>query len=289
MTRITLDALEGGSLNVELAGDGPVAVMALHGFTGNAATWDSLSGAAGGEYRIISPDLTGHGESDGPENPRLYDMKHTVGALAEILDHLKITRVHWLGYSMGGRIALGAAIHLPERTVSLTLESASPGLSTVVERTARVTSDEELAGRIEAEGIAAFVDYWESLPLWASQARLPLEIRRKLREQRLANRPVGLANSLRGIGAGAQPPLHRRLKEISFPSLFIAGDEDAGFVAIAQQMQAAVPGSLLRIIPESGHAVHLEQPDCFNRAVLDFIGNADSPLNITGARSQQNQ
>ncbi len=288
MTSIALDAIGGLHLNVERAGDGPP-ILAIHGFTGSMSTWDSFSGAALSGYSVIRPDLPGHGASDAPESPELYSMESTIRALAELLDKLGIQRVHWLGYSMGGRVALAAALLLSERTLSLTLESGSPGLAIPDERAARIHSDEVLADKIGAEGMVAFVDYWESLPLWASQACLPQASRQKLRLQRLACSPVGLANSLRGIGTGAQPSLHDLLPGLRVPTLFIAGEEDEKFVGIAREMHRTVTRSQLRIVEESGHAVHLEQPDLFNRIVLEFVRTVeDSDSREVQIRSQPN-
>ena len=278
--RIALKALNGFCLNIEQWGNGPAHIVALHGFTGKAATWESFARAAGEEYTIICPELPGHGKSDAPDNPGLYDMEHTLQALAEMADKLGVRKAHWLGYSLGGRIAVAAALSLSDRILSLTVESGSAGLATDTERTARVRRDIALAGSIERNGMEAFVDYWESLPLWESQSRLPATVQEKLRTERLTNNPRGLANSLRGIGTGAQPYRLDRLGELSVPSLFIAGQDDTKFSATARQMHAAVPGSRLCIVPESGHAVHLEQPDIFNRTVLDFIGTIDGSTDI---------
>lgn len=288
MASIALDSLEGLYLNVEQVGNG-TPILAIHGFTGSISTWDSFSGAARSEYSVISLDLPGHGASDAPESPELYSMESTVRALAELLDSLSLQRVHWLGYSMGGRIALAAAILLGKRTLSVTLESASPGLPTPDERAARKHSDGVLADKIEAEGMRAFVDYWESLPLWASQVRLPETARQKLRLQRLACSPVGLANSLRGIGIGAQPSFHDLLPGLRVPTLLIAGEDDEKFVGIAWEMHRTVTGSQLRVVEESGHAVHLEQPDLFNQIVLEFLRTVeDSDTHQAQIRSRPN-
>ena len=276
MTRIALDALAGASLNVEQTGSGSP-LLATHGFPGSASTWDEFAAEARGEQSVIAVDMLGHGASDAPNSPALYDMEHTVRALAEVLDRLGIAAAHWLGYSMGGRIALAAAISLPQRTLSLTLESGSPGLATAEERVARVRDDEALADRIERQGLEAFVAYWEALPLWASQARLAPKRRQQLHERRLSNNPVGLANSLRGMGTGAQPSFHDRLAGLQAPALFIAGEEDSKFVSVAREMHRAAPGSRLCIVPEAGHAVHLEQPRRFNAAVLDFLRGLEAP------------
>jgi 2-succinyl-6-hydroxy-2,4-cyclohexadiene-1-carboxylate synthase len=276
LARIALDSLQGQFLNVERSGSGPP-ILAIHGFTGSLSTWDAFSKAVQAEYSIIKVDMPGHGLSDSPDNSELYSMENTAKALAELLDKLNIQRVHWLGYSMGARIALGASILLKERTLSLILESGSPGLATLGEQAARVKNDEALAKKIETEGLESFINYWEALPMWASQSRLPQTVRNRLRAQRLSNNPTGLVNSLRGIGTGAQPSFHERLAEIRVPTIFITGEEDEKFVNTAKEMQRSVKNSRLRIVKESGHTVHLEQSDEFNRIVLDFLRNVKSP------------
>ncbi len=262
--------INGVHLNVEVSGEGPY-VMAIHGFTGSTATWTPLATAAQKEYTVVAVDMLGHGASDAPSDPKRYSMERCVEDLEAILDHMGVERVHWLGYSMGGRIALSAAISLPQRTSALIAESASPGLATAVERAARVQDDEKLADWAEEVGIERFTDYWGAIPLFASQARLPAAVRDGLRAQRLVNTPLGLANSLRGIGTGAQPSMYERLSTLETPVLWIAGEEDTKFAGIARDMHRRVQGSELRIIPKAGHVAHMEQPGEFNQAVLGFL------------------
>ncbi len=173
-----------------------------------------------------------------------------------------------LGYSLGGRIALYAAFSGFFR--ALILESASPGLASPIEREERRISDEMLAASIERDGVAAFVDQWEKLPLFASQQSLSAECQKALHAQRLHNCAVGLANSLRGVGVGVQPALHGRLPALSIPVLLIAGELDKKFCALARQMAQALPQSQLHIVPGAGHAVHLERPREFDDLVRDF-------------------
>ena len=273
--RIALDALKGYSLNVERSGNGPNSIIAIHGFNGSAAMWDFFVEAAGNDYSIIRPELLGHGKSDSPDDPKLYDMKHTGRALTEITYRMDVKQAHWLGYSLGGRVALAAAVSLQERVLSLTLESASAGIDDIAERNARKESDDTMADKIEKGSIQGFVDYWESRPIFGSQTRLPLEIKQELRAQRLMNTTNGLANSLRGIGVGVQTPLYKKLSGVEFPCLFIAGEEDTKFSDIARRMHNSVSRSQIFIAYHSGHAVHMEQPKMFNRAVLKFIRMSD--------------
>lgn len=277
--------VNGVRLNVEVTGKGPP-VFALHGFAGSIATWEAFVAAAK-DYTVVRVDLLGHGGSDAPADPRRYTMERCVDDLGRLVELLGFTRVHWLGYSMGGRIALGAVIAMPQRTASVILESASPGLATSAERADRVRADEALAERIEREGIQRFVDYWEALPLFAGQACLPTPIREKLRRNRLGNSPVGLANSLRGIGTGAQPPLHGKLSSLSAPCLFIAGEQDAKFVAIAKEMHTTVAHSQLRIIRGASHSPHLEQPAEFTQVVLGFLASESATNGATKPQARR--
>lgn len=246
-------------------------LVLLHGFTGSTASWQELLPYLDlPGWRIIALDMLGHGRSDAPADPQRYSIEHCrediIAALREL--DIKPGEAILLGYSMGGRIALYSALAGFFRAAIL--ESASPGLVSAAERARRRDSDNMLADRIEREGLAAFVAYWEQLPLFASQSALPHEIRARLHEQRMRNRPSGLANSLRGIGTGMQPSLHERLQELHIPVLLIAGELDTKYCAIARQMAAALPDSTLHIVSNAGHTVHLEQPAMFTALVSQF-------------------
>jgi 2-succinyl-6-hydroxy-2,4-cyclohexadiene-1-carboxylate synthase len=262
--------LAGANYNVSTVGAG-APLMLLHGFTGSAQSWDDHRAALSPRFRMIMPDLLGHGRSDAPSDPQRYPIERCVADLIAILDALEVERTHLLGYSMGGRVALAMAIEYPRRIASLIMESASPGLAEASARQARVASDNALAGLIEREGMEAFVARWERMPLFASQERMPERARMRLRAQRLANNPTGLANSLRGLGTGVQEPLWKRLGELEVPSLIMAGELDAKFVDIARAMAAAIRGRRLAIVAGAGHTIHLEQPDAFRQLVIEFM------------------
>ena len=262
--------VNGVSLNLVVQGHGP-SIVALHGFTGDLKTWHAFAQAAGREYTLVLIDLLGHGRSSCPPDPQRYHMEQCIEDLLGVLNSLGIHQAIWLGYSMGARIALGVGMAAPERCQALVLEGGSPGLADPRECAQRVASDEHLARMIEKAGVPQFVDFWEARPLFASQVRLSQRERTRIRTQRLRNSPVGLANSLRGIGAGAQPPLHHRLPSLAPPALFIAGGEDNKFRDIAQTMCSRVPNGRVAVIPEAGHAAHIEQPDLFNSTVLAFL------------------
>lgn len=246
-------------------------LVLLHGFTGSSVNWQPLLPTLSTDQPIITVDLLGHGQTDAPTDATRYGMAASARDLVDLLAQIAPGPFNLLGYSMGGRLALYFAVSYPHLVNKLILESASPGLADAADRTTRVRSDEALADRIEREGIPAFVDYWEQIPLFASQQSLPVEIRQRLRDQRLQNRPRGLANSLRGMGTGVQPPLWDQLATLTIPTLLITGEYDTKFHTIAEQMMAQLPNARHKTITGAGHTIHLEQPEAYGAVVSAFV------------------
>lgn len=267
--------VNGVHLNVETAGEGPPVVL-LHGFTGSAATWAAHTDGFSAHHTVVAVDLLGHGLSDAPEDPRRYRLGFCIEDVLAVLDRLGIARASLLGYSMGGRVALAVAIAAPERLTALVIESASPGIRDAGARRERAARDEELAKSILEGGVEAFVDRWEHQPLFASQRALADPVRLALRAQRLRGNALGLANSLRGLGQGVQPPLHDFLPQIPVPTLIVVGALDETYTAVAREMSEMIPDSRLAVVPGAGHAVHLEQPEHFRQMVLEFLEQAGS-------------
>ncbi len=247
-------------LRATVRGSGPALVL-LHGFTGSGATWaDMLSDA----FTTHALDLPGHGASP-------MATRSLWQTAADILESVQADRFALLGYSLGARVALHVALAAPDRVRALVLESGNPGLPTPAERAARTAADEELAVLLETRGITAFVDRWERLPLWASQARVDPARRQTLRAGRLANDPHGLAGSLRGAGLGTQEDLAPRLREIACPALLMAGALDTRYAALAARMAAAMAAADTAILPGTGHAAHFETPAAFEERARSFL------------------
>ena len=155
----------------------------------------------------------------------------------------------------------------PQRFLSLTLESASPGIADSRERGMRRRRDNQLADDIQARGMDWFVDYWEKLPLWDSQRRLPADVLARQRMQRLRNSPAGLAGSLRGMGTGAQPSFWARLPQLRLPTALAVGELDGKFRRVNARMAESLPNAKLVVIDGAGHNTHLERPADFARVV----------------------
>ncbi len=281
MTRLAVNRVH---LNVEVAGEGP-GLLLLHGFTGNQSTWEPFL-HAWAEFKTIRVDIIGHGRSDAPADPARYSMAHAVADLIALLDELAVERTAVLGYSLGGRVALHLALAAPKRLSALVVESASPGIEDAAAREARRKSDAALADDLEREGIEAFVDRWQAQPLFASQSRLAPDIQERQRRQRLANSPLGLANSLRGMSAGAQAFLLPQLAVLRLPALLVAGALDERYVAEATRLAKTLPAAALEVVADAGHAVHLERPEAFALAVGEFL-KTTTPVGVAGQRPLQ--
>jgi len=260
---------------VRLGGDpGAVAVLLLHGFAGSSDDWSAMAATlAAAGYRTIAVDLPGHGATAAPAGQPLtrFAVEETVRDLVALLDGLSVSRAHWVGYSMGGRIALAAAVAHPDRVDTLTLESSSAGIADAAERAERARSDEALAAAIESRGLEWFAESWGAQPIFESQRSLPEETRADLARRRSRCDPAGLAASLRAAGQGAQPYLGGRLDGFPRSVLLVSGAIDSKYVSLAAEMAPRFPEALHVVIPGAGHNVHLEQPEWFGRSLLTHL------------------
>lgn len=256
--------------HVEVVGQGEPLLL-LHGFTGNVDTWSFLVPMLREHYQLIMVDIIGHGQTDSPTEVQAYAIEQVAADLVSILEKLDVSTAYVLGYSMGGRLALSLASLYPHFVRSLLLESASPGLETEEERFGRRKQDQQLAKRIIADGMEAFVEAWENIALFESQKCLPSEQKVAIRKQRLANSPVGLANSLLGMGTGSQPSWWDELEKLDMPVLLITGELDSKFCKIAERMQKRLKHGEWTIINDVGHAIHVEDGEKFGKIIREFL------------------
>jgi 2-succinyl-6-hydroxy-2,4-cyclohexadiene-1-carboxylate synthase len=233
-------------------------VLLLHGFTNTGASWDPVVAALGERYRALAPDIRGHGSAS---ETRPVTLDAVIADLAALAPH----RFTVAGYSQGGRIALHAALALPERVERMVLIGASPGIADPAERAARRAADEALAGEIERAGIDEFATRWAATPVLAGQSP---EISAAAHADRLRSTPAGVAAALRGLGTGALPPLWGRLEQLSMPVTLIVGERDAKFRAIGERMAAAIERARLIVVRGVGHAAHLEAPEAVAAEIL---------------------
>jgi 2-succinyl-6-hydroxy-2,4-cyclohexadiene-1-carboxylate synthase len=225
-------------------------LVQLHGFTQTGRSWQPVRDVLGARYRAVAPDLPGHGEFAW-RRPATFT---TSDAYLRALTDAPFTMA---GYSMGGRVALHAALAIGARVRRLVLVGASPGLADAAEREQRRAADVALAGRIEAIGVEAFVSEWALQPLFAG---MPRGLALQVDTDRRRNTAAGLAAALRGLGTGEMPPLWDRLGELAMPVDLVVGERDEKFRAIAERMAERIPAARVHVVAAAGHAAHLEQP-----------------------------
>ncbi len=236
----------------------------VHGFTQSAASWGPFVDSLDDSFETVALDAPGHGRSaaveaglvDGAEMMAAAVLKAGSGGPAS-----------WIGYSMGGRYALHVALAHPEAVTSLILVSSTAGIDDPDERQARRRSDADVARRVERDGVGDFLAWWLSQPIFST---LPTEAANL--EGRMGNSPAGLASSLRLAGTGAQQPLWDRLGNIEVPVLVVAGDLDAKYRDLAHRLVESIGGNAeLAVVPDAGHACHLEAPTVFHRLVQRWL------------------
>ena len=243
------------------------AILLLHGFTNSGASWEPVISGLGQRYRAIAPDIRGHASASA-QTPVTLD-----AVLADLAAQSP-PRFALVGYSQGGRIALHAALAMPRRVTHLILIGASPGLEDEVERASRQAADERLAEQIETLSIDAFASMWAQTPVLGGVCA---EVAAAAHEDRLRSTPHGLAAALRGLGTGALPSLWERLPELRMPVELIAGERDTKFTAVAREMAGRIQHANITVVPDAGHAVHLEQPQAV-AALLKRVVPADQAI-----------
>lgn len=227
-------------------------VAFLPGFAQRADAWASVADRVAQKYRSLAIDFS----------TWTFD-----GRLREVADRVDDGDVV-IGYSMGGRLALAAALRRPAKFGGLVLVGTSAGIEDEEARAERRLADEELAAWIEEHTIEEFAERWEAQPVFATQ---PPELVRAQRPGRLAHDPARLAQLLRSAGQGMFDPVWHRLEEIDCPVLAVAGESDSTYADAAYRIAERVKHGRARLIPGAGHAPQLERPDEFAAVLLDFL------------------
>lgn len=245
------------------------AVLLLHGFIGSRHDWHPVTEVIARTHRCIAVDLPGHGETGDPRDPILWTPDGCVAALAGLLDAAGGGSV--VGYSLGGRLALQLAIEHPGVATRAVIVSSSPGLADEPTRQTRRAEDEQLAHRLETQGLEAFLDGWYRQSLFATLREQPRYF--EVLERRHRNDPRLLARSLRSMGTGSQRSLWGDLPGLRTPLLFLAGERDSKFTALAFDAVALCPLAEAVILRGRGHALVEEDPEAVARETAGFLGD----------------
>lgn len=247
-------------------GPGPVVVL-LHGFPLSRSLWEHQVGSIGSEYRLILPDLRGHGQSAAPEG--VYTMDTMADDVLELLDVLQLREPVVLGgHSMGGYVALSLMERFPERFRALILVSTRAEADSPEVAVAR----EDLIRQIEGVGdVRPVVDAMLPRLLSAKTKTERPDVVARVRSMMEKTAPRGVIGALRGMAA--RPDRTAVLSRINVPTLVISGADDViSPPAVGESLSGAIPGARRVLINGAGHAAPIEQPDDANHAILDFLG-----------------
>jgi pimeloyl-ACP methyl ester carboxylesterase len=262
-------ALNGVELFYETTGDGP-AVVFCHEFAGDYRAWEPQVRAFARLYRCITYSHRGFPPSSVPTDPEQYSQDLLIEDLLALLDPLGLAKPHLVGFSMGGSVVLNFALRYPERCRSITVVGTGTGTTNRERFEADV---ERTVALIREQGIEAYADVYGRGP-----NRLPF-LRKdpygwSIFHQQLAQHAAD-GQALTMLGVMLRRPtifqLESALQRLEVPTLIVTGDEDEACLEPALFMKRHIPSSGLLMMPQSGHAVNLEEPALFNAAVLDFF------------------
>jgi 2-succinyl-6-hydroxy-2,4-cyclohexadiene-1-carboxylate synthase len=234
----------------------------LHGFTQTGSSAHLFQSILAARRVLITPDLARHG-SQALEGGTLDEIADRIAR--QLPEHI----VDLGGYSFGARVALHLALRHPDRVRRLVLIGATRGIEDATKRDERRDRDERLAQRMLDIGLEAFLDEWLSQPMFA-QLHLDAEERRARETQRIES----LAASLREAGTGTQRWLGEEIRTLTMPLLALAGASDERFSRESRYIADAVPGGVAQLVPGSGHATHLHQPEWSAHVIDSFLSHS---------------
>jgi pimeloyl-ACP methyl ester carboxylesterase len=287
MPYVTTD--DGVKLHYEETGSG-FPIVFVHEFAGDHRSYEPQMRYFGRRYRCIAYDARGYPPSDVPDDERSYSQERARDDIRSMLDGLAIERAHIVGISMGGFATLHFGLAYPERTRSLVIGGcgygAAPGKREQFQQEA-----EAAAVRFETLEMRAAA---EAYALGATRVQFQNKDPRGWEEfgRMLAEHSArGSALTLRGVQK-RRPSLFdlvSQMRGITVPVLVMTGDEDDPCIEASILMKRSIPSAALVVLPNSGHAINLEEPALFNQFVGDFLHQVESgrwrsrdPRSITG-------
>jgi 2-succinyl-6-hydroxy-2,4-cyclohexadiene-1-carboxylate synthase len=248
-----------------LGANGGPSLVCLHGFLGTGADWQPFAKEIlrlRPDVQILLPDLPGHGESVSIPTENLVER------LVATLDSAAIPRAALAGYSLGGRLALSAALSQPNRFTAFIGISTTAGIESPEERKSRREADSKLAARLREDSFESFLRDWWNLPIFDSP-------KKKNSADFLASRstqnPAALAEVLEKWSPGVLPSLWKELPAYPGDAFLLAGDADAKYLLLARRMAESFRSAKTQILPGCGHRLLDEALLELARAVADFL------------------
>ncbi|MDW8315720.1 MAG: alpha/beta hydrolase [Rhodovarius sp.] len=267
---------DGVALHYEEVGEGRPIVF-VHEYAGDHRSWEPQLRFFGRRYRCIAFAARGYPPSDVPTDPAAYSQDRATDDLAAIIRGLGLGRAHVVGLSMGAFAALHLGLRYPELALSLT--AAGVGYGSSPEHRARFHAETDATiARIRAEGMAVAGKAYAHGPTRLIFKQKDPRGFAEFEAQLCEHSTEGSALTLQGVQR--QRPslfdLREGLAQMRLPTFIIAGDEDDPTLEASIFLKRTIPAAALLVLPKCGHTINLEEPDAFNRAVLDFITHVDA-------------
>ena len=225
-------------------------------------------------YRVITYSARGYPPSDIPTRLDDYTQEQAVDDVRGLMEHLGIEKAHIGGLSMGGNVALNFGLTYPDMARSLVVAGTGSG-STDPEAFRQTVN--RVADGMRSGGMESMGDYSNS-PTRVQLLNKDPRGYEEFRSQLMEHSNIGSAFTFQGI-QGRRPAifeLEDKLRALNVPTLIMTGDEDDPCIETSVYMKRNIPNSGLVVIPRSGHAINLEEPDLFNGVVLDFLTAVES-------------
>lgn len=265
----------GVQLYYEITGKG-TPIIFIHEFAGDFTSWEPQVRYFSRRYRVVAYNARGYPPSSVPEDSSCYSQDIATNDLARIITTLKLAPAHVVGLSMGGYAALHLGLRYPELARSLVIASCGYGSELEGQRTFQRDA-EKMARLLETEGIEEFVKVYASGPGRVQLERKDPRGYTEFKQKLLAHSIEGLVNTLRGVQA-ARPSVYdltEGLKKLEVPTLILAGDEDWPCLMPGFFLKRTISSAAMVVLPNSGHAINLEEPALFNSTVQNFITQVD--------------
>ncbi len=261
----TLQTKDGETITYYTNGDShKKPVIFIHGFPFTHTMWESQVKELQDYFYIISYDQRGAGKSTALQGP--FTLEHLVDDLFEVINKEKLEKPNVVGFSMGGYVALRAFERQPESFSSLVLANTKSGADDNKAKLKRYGS----VVLLKIKGLAGYADEFSKIAFSPKTFESNVDLIKKIKDMILANNQQDVIKTI--FALLGRTDTTASLSQIKVPTLILVGDSDQITpLSVAQVLEAGITGSVLKIIPESGHMSPLENPKAFNESLKSFL------------------
>ncbi|RZN35717.1 alpha/beta hydrolase [Bradyrhizobium sp. Leo121] len=251
-------------------------VIFVHEFAGDLRSYELQMRHFGKRYRSIAFNARGFPPSDVPEQVSSYSQARAADDILAVLDHIGERQAHIVGLSMGGFATLHFGLRHQKRALSLCIGGCGYGAEPDKRETFRAEAD-VIADMIRRDGMAAFAERYAYGPTRVQYQNKDPRGHAEFKAMLAEHSATGSANTQQGVQK-ERPSLYalvEEMKRITVPTLIITGDEDWPCLLPGILMKQSIPSAALAVMPNSGHAINIEEPEEYNRIVGDFLAQVD--------------